>query len=90
MLISILKLKGKAMERSNPLRLTARDGSILSSACRKAGEVARGWLDKRRAGKALEELSDEQLRDCGIDSLELNVASLEVARGLMHRLMAMR
>jgi len=38
----------------------------------------------------LAELSLEQIRDCGIESPQLNVPVIEVPRGLMQRLVSAR
>jgi uncharacterized protein YjiS (DUF1127 family) len=48
------------------------------------------WWRRRRTAKVLAGLSAEQIRDCGIESPELNVPTIEVPRGLMQKLMSMR
>jgi hypothetical protein len=78
------------MERSNSLRPTIYDKSFLFLALRKTKEALRAWRSRRRTIEALSELSAEQTLDCGMEAPRLDKPSVEVAAGLMHKLMAMR
>jgi uncharacterized protein YjiS (DUF1127 family) len=78
------------MERSNSLRPTINDKSFLFLALRKTKQALRAWQSRRHTIEALNELSAEQTLDCGIEAPRLDKPSVEVAAGLMHKLMAMR
>ena len=78
------------METHDVLRLSRNFGSFVGPALQIAGIRLRGWRKKRHTAKVLAGLSAEQLRDCGIESPQLNVPTVEVPRGLMQQLMSMR
>jgi len=89
-MIAVQRSKGNTMERTNSLRPTINDKSFLFLALRKTKEALRAWQNRRHTVEALNELSAEQTLDCAIEAPRLDKPSVEVAAGLMHKLMAMR
>jgi uncharacterized protein YjiS (DUF1127 family) len=76
------------MERSSALRPSWRHMPFVYSPLQTAAVMLWAWWRRRHTAKLLAELSAEQILDCGIESPELNVPTIEVPKGLMQRLMS--
>jgi uncharacterized protein YjiS (DUF1127 family) len=76
-----------AMGKHTVLRLSHHHGA-LAQMLPNAGAKLCGWWRKRQNAKVLAELSADQICDCGIESPELNLPSIEVPKGLMQRLIS--
>jgi len=89
-MVALASERKPAMEKFITVRSSRRDVPLLGPTLRGARMGLRAWMRKRHTAKVLAELSLEQIRDCGIESPQLNVPVIEVPRGLMQRLVSAR